>query len=208
MNLRDVMISRRTIRRFKAEHPGRDRIEQLIEMAITAPSAGNRQPWRFFACDDRIRIDRMARAVQTEVDSIVQHVEPAYMDAFREYGDYFVRFQNAPVVIGAAFREIVVLSNLVDSRLHSSSFEQIRTMEFYSGLTSTSLALQNLLLYAHESGLGASCMTGPLVAANAIKEILGIPGVWNLAAVVAVGYPDEEPAPTNRKSTESVLRWV
>ena len=40
-------------------------------------------------------------------------------------------------------------------------------MERDSGLIGTSLALQNLLLAAHAAGLGASGMTGPLVAADA-----------------------------------------
>jgi len=208
MTVEEAMKTRRSVRRFRIDHPGRERIESLIELAVTAPSASNKQPWRFFATDNRQTIERMAEAVQEAVDRIVQHIDSSYMDAFRAYGDYFVRFKTAPVVIVVAYREIVVLSNLVDSDLEKEDLEQIRMMEFNSGLTSTSLAIENLLLSAHSSGLGASCMTGPLVAANTIKSILAIPDSWNIAAVIAVGYPDEEPQPTGRKSAEVVLRWA
>ena len=208
MTLREAMISRRSVRSFKPEHPGRERIQELIDIAITAPSASNKQPWRFFVTDDKNTIDKMAEAVLASIDQIVAHIEPQYMDAFRAYGDYFVRFQSAPVVITAAFREIAVLSNLIKNDLPKDSFETIRRMEYYSGLTSTSLAIQNLMLYAHSSGLGTSCMTGPLVAAEKLKMILTIPDSWDLAALIAVGYPAEEPTPTTRKQAESVLRWI
>ncbi|MCI0412067.1 nitroreductase family protein [bacterium] len=208
MTLRETMISRRSVRSFQSEHPGRERIRELIDMAITAPSASNKQPWRFFVTDDRNTIEKMAQAVSRSIDQIVAHIEPQYMDAFRAYGDYFVRFQGAPVVIAAAFREIAVLSNLIRNDLPKDSFETIRRMEYYSGLTSTSLAIQNLMLYAHSCGLGTSCMTGPLVAAEQLKEILTIPASWDLAALIAVGYSAEEPVVTTRKQAKAVLRWV
>jgi nitroreductase len=208
MNLREIMLSRRSVRRFQTTHPGRDRIEELITMAVTAPSASNKQPWKFFATDDPDTIQQMAQAVSRSMKQIVEHIDPHYMDALRAYGDYFVRFQNAPVVIAAVFREIAVLSNLVDAALAEPYREEIRRMEFYSGLTSTSLALQNLMLYAHSEGLGTSCMTGPLIASEQLKKILSIPDSWNLAALIAVGYPGEEPAAPARKSASAVLRWI
>jgi nitroreductase len=81
-------------------------------------------------------------------------------------------------------------------------------MERDSGLIGTSMAMQNLLLAAHAAGLGASGMTGPLVAADRIREILHIPQAWHIAALVPVGYPDEEPVATARKSIDHVTRWV
>jgi len=70
------------------------------------------------------------------------------------------------------------------------------------------LAMQNLLLAAHAAGLGASGMTGPLVAADALREILRIPQSWHIAALVPIGYPDEEPTPTARKTVDHVTRWI
>jgi nitroreductase len=208
LTLRDALISRRSVRAFKKEHPGRKRIEELIEMAITAPSASNKQPWRFFITDGRVTIDRMAEAVSASLREILKHIEPQYTEAFESYGDYFIRFTGAPVVIAAAFREITVLSNLAGESLPNHYFDEIRKMEYSSGLTSTSLAIQNLLLYAHSVGLGTSCMTGPLIAAEQLKMILKIPALWDIAALIAVGTPDEIPANTSRKKAGSVIRWI
>src|SRR5258706_7361324 len=97
--IEDIIRSRRSVRRYKRDRPGRDVIEKLVEIAACAPSASNKQPWRFFVVDDAATIGRMAQAVQKAVERIARHVEPAFMDAIRAYGDYFVRLREAPVVI-------------------------------------------------------------------------------------------------------------
>ena len=208
MTLEDAIRLRRSIRRYGADKPARELIERLLEMAVHAPSASNKQPWRFFVVNERATIERMAQAVEAAVARIASHIEPRFGEAFRAYGDYFVRFREAPVVIVPAFRELVVLSSLVDAATSAADRETIRIMEFNSGLISTSLALQNLMLYAHAIGLGSSCMTGPLVAAGEIKALLGIPESWHIAACVPVGYPAEAPQPVGRKSVDTVVRWV
>ena len=208
MTVEDAIRLRRSIRRYRADRPARELVEKLLELAVCAPSASNKQPWRFFVVDDGATIARMAEAVGKAVARIAGHIEPRFGDAFRAYGDYFVRFREAPVVIVPAFRELVVLSNLVDGATSADDRETIRAMEFNSGLISTSLAMQNLMLYAHSIGLGSSCMTGPLVAAREIKALLGIPESWHVAACVPVGYPGESPEPVGRKDVQAVVRWV
>lgn len=208
MTIEDLMRSRATVRKFKEAKPDRETIRRLIDVAVTAPSASNHQPWRFFATDDAALIARMAEAVQGSVDRIAEHIEPNSLDAFKSYGAYFVRFREAPVLLAVLYKESVVLSHLVDDRLSASDADDIRSMENRSGLVSTSLAVQNLMLYAHSIGLGTSCMTGPLVAASKIKELLGVPPPWEVACLVTVGYPDESPSPRPRKSPEAVMRWI
>jgi nitroreductase len=203
-----LLQSRRSIRKFKRDRPSREVIESLIEAAVLAPSASNKQPWRFFIADRRELIDEMAAAVQAAVDRIVTHIEPQFIESFRAYGNYFVRFREAPAVIVPAYRELVVLSNLVDAHTAAEDVERIHAMELSSGLISTSLAVQNLMLYAHSIGLGSSSMTGPLLAREELKRLLGVPDSWRLAAIIPVGYPDEEPASVPRKPVDAVIRWV
>jgi nitroreductase len=207
MLIEDAIRSRRSVRRYKPDKPPRELLEKLLEMAACAPSASNKQPWRFFVAEDAPTIGRMADAVQAAVERIGRHVAPQFADAWRAYGDYFVRFREAPVVIVPTFRELVVLSNLVDEATGAADRETIGMMEFNSGLISTSLAIQNLMLYAHAAGLGSSCMTGPLVAVGEIKAILRIPQSWRIAACVPVGYPAEAPQPVGRKAVSAVARW-
>ena len=42
MKLKEAMITRRSVRRFKTEALSAGQVEELIEMAVTAPSASNK----------------------------------------------------------------------------------------------------------------------------------------------------------------------
>jgi len=165
-----LLKARRSVRRFRADVPSDELIEQLEEVA--------------------------------------RHVAPESEAPFRSYGEYFVRFEAAPVVIVPICRAQRVLSHLTDEGLPERSRELILAMERDSALVATSLALENLLLTAHALGLGASAMTGPLVARDGLVEILDVPTGWDLVAIVPVGWPDEEPRPTDRKDASKTMRWI
>jgi len=206
--LLDLMRSRRSVRRFRPDVPPRRLLLDLLEAATLAPSASNKQPWRFIVVTSRPVIHRLAGHVRDAVDRIAAHVEPDCAPAFRAYGDYFTRFEGAPVVIVAAYRSLHLLSNLVDASLPEADLARIVEMERSSGLIGTSLAIQNLLLRAPELGLGASGMTGPLVASDGIRAALDLPEPWEIAALIPVGYPAEEPPPTDRKPVERVTVFI
>ena len=70
-------------------------------------------------------------------------------------------------------------------------------------------ALQNLLLAAHELGLGAVWLGEILNNAARVGELLELPPRYELMAVVAVGHPDpdHQPAKKERKPlSELVLK--
>jgi nitroreductase len=205
--LEEVLFSRRSVRRFLPEAPSDEVIERLLRAAVSAPSASNKQPWRFFVVRSEEAIRRMAEAVRRAVDEVAAHVPEESEAAFRAYGDYFTRFEGAKVVIVPIFRGHTVLSHLVDDRLDAGARDRIATMERDSALVSTSLAVGQLLLAAHAMGLGASGMTGPLLAADRLRTELSIPDGWGIAALVPIGYPAEMPSPTERKALDKVIRW-
>ncbi|MHC4201817.1 MAG: nitroreductase family protein, partial [Planctomycetota bacterium] len=139
---------------------------------------------------------------------VAHHIEPAWQASFRTYGDYFTRFEEAPAVIVPLSRSLTLLSNMVDQKLPGGDRERILALEARSGLIGTSLAIQNLLLMAHSLGLGASCMTGPLIAVDCIRRILDVPDSWQVVAMIPVGFPAEEPSPTERRPVDKVARWI
>ena len=207
-DLAKLLRERRSVRRFEARPVERDIVVRLLEAAVAAPSASNKQPWRFFVVEERARIDRMAAAVREATARIASHIPEASQPAFRAYGDYFTRFEAAPTVIVVLHRGLAVLSNLTDEALESRDRDAITRMERDSGLVGAALAIENILLMAHAMGLGASGMTGPLVAEPALRTILEIPDGWGIAALVPVGYPAEAPTPTDRKPVDKVVRWL
>lgn len=204
----EVLAGRRSVRRFRPEPPSDEVIEALLAQAVLAPSASNKQPWRFLVVANRALINAMSVAVAAAVDEVARVIPPESLESFRAYGDYFTRFATAPRVIVPIHRGHRVLSNLAGDGLAESRREAILAMERDSGLIGTSLALQNLLLAAHARNLGASAMTGPLVAARELATLLDIPAGWGIVALVALGYADESPRPTDRKPVDKVVRWL
>jgi len=206
--LHRLMDTRRSVRTFRPDMPSRELVESVLASAVTAPSASNKQPWRFLVVRNAGTIARMAAAVRAAVDRIAIAVEPEFEPSFRAYGDYFTRFERAPLVIVPICRALTLLSTMTGARLNDEDEQAIAAMERDSGLIGTSLALQNLLLAAHARGLGASGMTGPLVAADAVRDLLGIPASWHIVALVPMGFPDENPAATTRKAAPLVTQWI
>lgn len=205
--IEEALRRRRSIRRFKPDPVPEALVERLLEAAITAPSASNKQPWKFLVVENRGLITRMADAVRAATTLIAEHVPQASRAAFYSYGDYFTRFEAAPLVIVPICKPLTLLSNLTDPTLPPGTRDCIVQLESESGLIGTSLAVANILLLAQELGLGASGMTGPLVARPELKALLDVPMSWDIVALVPIGYPAEAPAPTERKPIKFVSRW-
>ena len=214
-HLLELLRTRRSVRRFRPEPVAREALVSLLEAAVLAPSASNKQPWRFLVVQSLERIARMAAAVREATTRIAAQIPAENQASFLAYGDYFTRFELAGTVIVPIHRALSVLGNLVDADEGIPASAQatldraaIASMEEQSGLIGTALALENILLMAHAMGLGASGMTGPLVAEPALREILEIPPGWGIVALVPIGHPDETPRPTERKSVDKVVRWL
>ena len=53
MEAMDAILSRRSIRRYTEQTVSDEMIKELLEAAMSAPSAGNEQPWHFVVIRDR-----------------------------------------------------------------------------------------------------------------------------------------------------------
>ena len=61
MDAIEAILSRRSIRRYTPQRVTEEVIQQLLEAAMSAPSAGNEQPWQFIIITDRKRLDEIPR---------------------------------------------------------------------------------------------------------------------------------------------------
>jgi nitroreductase len=57
-----TIISRRSIRKYTKEPVSKEDLKTLLEVAMAAPSASNRQPWNFIVVTDRKTLDKLADA--------------------------------------------------------------------------------------------------------------------------------------------------
>ena len=53
MDAMDAILSRRSIRRYTTQSVSDEVIKELLEAAMSAPSAGNEQPWHFSVINER-----------------------------------------------------------------------------------------------------------------------------------------------------------
>jgi nitroreductase len=204
----EVMRSRRSIRRFRAEAPSREDLRAVLEAATTAPSASNRQPWRFVVVRDRDAIDRMAEAVRTAVARLTEAVDSRVETAFAGYAAHFSVFSTAPAVVLVGWRSTRLLSSMLSEEASDEDRRRIDELERRDGVVGASMAAQNLLLAAHERGLGAVFMTGALLAEPELREVLEIDDRHGILGLVPIGYPDESPTAPPRKPFTRVVRWI
>ncbi len=59
MDIFKVLHTRRSVRKFTAQQVSQEDIQILLEAAMTAPSAGNAQPWHFVVTTKRELLDKM-----------------------------------------------------------------------------------------------------------------------------------------------------
>jgi nitroreductase len=83
--------------------------------------------------------------------------------------------------------------------------EQRNLNEYIMAAQSTAMAGQNLLLAAHEAGLGACWMCAPLFCPDVVRDVLNLPEDWQPQALIPLGYPAETREKTRHPLEASVL---
>lgn len=68
------------------------------------------------------------------------------------------------------------------------------------------ISMEHLILAAAERGLG-TCWIGGQFDERVVKEALNIPEDIRIVALTPVGYPDEAPAPKERKTVDEMVCW-
>ncbi|QJA06611.1 nitroreductase family protein [Thermosulfurimonas marina] len=99
------------------------------------------------------------------------------------YGEIIRR---APVVIAVFLDQAVMYHQIKDHQ-------------------SAGACLQNMLLAAHALGLGGVWLGEILKNADRVREVLGLPEGLELAAVVALGYPNDRRKRAGRKPLETFI---
>ena len=61
MDTMDAILSRRSIRKYTKEPVPKEVLNQLLEAAMSSPSAGNEKLWHFIAIDDRQILDEIPK---------------------------------------------------------------------------------------------------------------------------------------------------
>ena len=61
MEAMDAILSRRSIRKYTEQAVSDEAVEELLKAAMSAPSAGNQQPWQFVVIRERGLLDEIPK---------------------------------------------------------------------------------------------------------------------------------------------------
>ena len=189
---------RRSIRRYLPGPIDEPVIERILVAATQAPSAHNRQPWRFAVLDDRASKVTLATAMGQRLhrDRTADGDDPQAIedDVARSY----TRITEAPVVIVACLDHRDMDRYPDDPR---------KTAEYLMAVQSTAMAVQNMLLAAHCEGLGACVMCAPLFCPDSVAEGLSLPSEWKPQMLVTIGTPANAGKIRPRLPLAEVVHW-
>lgn len=199
-DLSDTIKGRRSVRKYQAKAVPKEVIEEVLVAAGWAPSAHNAQPWRFIVLDDpavkRELAEAMAQAWVADMAKEDAKIDEETRSARVE------RFANAPVLI---------LACVTTDEMNKFPDAKRQSCERDLAVASLGAALQNLLLTAHAAGLGACWFCAPAFCKDTVRKTLEVPVDVEPQALVAMGYPAEEPTASSRKPFDDIIfenRWA
>jgi nitroreductase len=159
MDVFEAIRIRRSIRKFRPKPIPDEKLEMILEAGRLAPSASNRQPWRFVVVKDPERKRILAKAADNQM---------------------FIA--DASVIIAA----------LGDSEASPRWFRQ-----------DPMIAVEHMVLAATALGYG-TCWIGAFNEEE-VKRLLRVPKELKVIALLPIGFPDETPAPRERKPLKEIV---
>ena len=194
MEVLDAIRRRRSIRNYKPDPIPKDVLDKLLEALRLAPSAGNRQPYKFIIVLDEETRKKLAAACR--------------FNPGRLNGQEFIA--DAPLVIAACGSvrkaitryykdgEVFLTIGTTPEEIDKDPIEYDNTMPI-----DLAIALDHLTLVAAAEGLG-TCWVGGLDELE-VRRLLSIPNDMRVPIVMTVGYPVSWPEPRPRKPLERLI---
>lgn len=193
----EIIHNRRSIRRYQARPIEKRILNKILDAALWAPSAHNRQPWRFCVITSHDAKANLSAAMgdQWQRDLSSDGADP-------EFVERRVAISRARMMGAAALVMVSLSMEAMDTYPDAARNQAEWTM----AVQSTALACQNLLLATHAEGLGACWMCAPLFVPDLVRRVLDLPATWHPQALITLGYPAEEKT-KDREPVESKVVW-
>jgi len=211
MELYDVMRTTAAIREFTDDPLPDDVLARILDHARFAPSGGNRQGAHLVLVTDPGTREALAelnkpavrryvaqsKAGETPWNPLHPPGPSAEEIAATEVPAYFI----TPVLTAA-----VVVVICVDLAMVAATDQELDRIGVISGGSVYPLAW-NLLLAARQEGFGGTFTTMAVAEEPRVKELLGIPAQYAVAAVVPLGRPVKQPTRLRRQPVAEFVTW-
>ncbi len=171
---------RRSVRKFKDTYIPKETMEEIVATAAYAPSWKNTQITRYTLIQN---------------DEIIQKIGQ----------EATLNFKGNMATI-ANTKNFVVVS-YIQARSgfeRDGSYTTSKKGEWQ--MFDAGIATQTFCLAAHDLGIG-SVVLG-IFDEDKVAEIIGLPENETVAALLAIGYPDQEPVAPKRKDVDVLLRTI
>lgn len=190
----EVAKSRRSVRSFTGQPVSPELLNSVIEAALWAPRAGNRQHWRIIVVQSADSRQQLADAVGVELarQRVYLKSERA-LRQFDAYTGHFLHFASAPLLLVLVARPYDSIYSRMVAKVPDASMGEL----LEPGVASAMMAAENLLLAAAAQSLGGCFLSGPLVAQKAIERILGVAPPEHAVGFITLGYPAAGAADTH-----------
>ncbi len=187
----ETIYERRAIRKFKTTEVSKEILNEILNAGRMAPSAMNKQPWKFYVLSSPTTIARFSKAIISEskftmlkagVKEAIHHI--LHPGSFHlKDGIEFMK-QEDPIFHGAPL--VVFISSP-----RSSEWAQL----------DVGMCAQNMMLAAKSLGVD-SCPVGLAKFIEQTKEYeaMGIPSSEKIDLALLFGYADEVPVFHERKT--------
>ena len=197
MDIVEAVKTRKSIRKFERGDVDLNRIKKIIEISVNSPSGGNAQNWFTYIIKNKDILNRMRGEVETVYKKVTGKDAPGV----------YAFFNEAPVALAVVQKPYIgSLDDILEKADKNRNYE--RKFIVNPGLQGVSSFITHILLVAHNEGLGACWMTGPLIAKPEIESILGVNKPDNLVALIPIGKPVARQSKTSRMDVGEVIKII
>ena len=204
MPLVKAMESQRSIRRLKPDPVDDDVLLRLIELALKAPSGGNRQNLEFVIVRDpgvKAKLGRLNRSAWNTYGRLWRffaHNDEKTLRAMRAVDWQAEHYEDIPVFVVACLRWTTYGPIVSGIR---PPFPPFLASIYYGSVYP---AVQNFLLAARAAGLGSGLTVMPLWSTFLAARALSLPPWVSPVAIMPVGWPRGRYGPTTRRPVGDV----
>lgn len=207
MPIEEAMRTQRSTRRLKTDPVDEALILHILELAMKAPTGGNRQNAEFIVVRDPTvkrelaQLNRIAWRTYGSVWKFFARNDDRTLRALKAVDWQADHYDDIPVVVVACLRWSTYGPIVSGFR---PPFPPFLAAIYYGSIFP---AVQNLLLAARAAGLGASLTVMPLWSVTLARRALGLP-IWvSPVAVIPMGWPHGRYGPTIRRPIGDVVHF-
>lgn len=209
MDLYDVMRTTPAVREFTDDPLPDETLHRILDHARCAPSGGNRQGTRIVAVREQETRRRLAELNEPAVRRYVAQSAVGQspwnpLEAPRPTPEEIAATHVPEPFTRPVLTAAVVLVVWVDLGLVAATDQDLDRIGLVAGASVYPL-VWNVLLAARNEGYGGTITTMAVAQEPAVRELLGVPDRFALAAVVPIGKPAREITRLRRRPVEEIV---